>query len=83
MAMDTKHKLVIVRINTIGESYCSPTCNYFQEHENEVVEGKVNLVAFCTLIGQWTSLKKNNVTKTYIRTKVCKLKEVKIKKNAV
>lgn len=83
MAMDTKRKLVIVGIKTIGETYCSPDCAYFQMVEGEEVEDKKIYNCHCSLIGEWTSLKKNNMTQTYKRTKACMLKEVKIKKHGV
>ncbi len=83
MAMDTKRKLVIVGIKTIGESYCSPDCAYFRMVEGEIVEDKKIYICHCSLIGAWTSLKKNNMTQTYKRTKACMLKEVKIKKHGV
>ena len=83
MAMDTKRKSVIIQIRTIGENYCSPSCPYFQMIEGEVVEDKKIYLCHCSLIGEWITLKKNNVTKTYIRTKSCKIKEVKIKRNAM
>lgn len=83
MAMDTKRKLVIVGIRTIGESYCSPECAYFQMVEGEEVEEKKIYLCHCGLMGAWTPLKKNNMTQTYKRTKACMLKEVKIKKHGV
>lgn len=83
MAMDTKRKLVIVGIRTIGESYCSPDCAYFQMVEGEEVEDKKIYLCHCGLMGAWTPLKKNNMTQTYKRTKACMLKEVKIKKHGV
>jgi len=83
MAMDTKRKLVIVGIKTIGESYCSPNCTYFQMSEGEFVEKELVHEEFCTLMGARTPLKKNNMTQTYKRTKACMLKEVKIKKHGV
>jgi hypothetical protein len=83
MAMDTKRKLVIVGIRTIGESYCSPECAYFQMVEGEEVEDKKIYLCHCGLMGAWTPLKKNNMTQTYKRTKACLLKEVKIKRNAM
>jgi hypothetical protein len=83
MAMDTKRKLVIVGIRTIGESYCSPECAYFQMVEGEEVEDKKIYLCHCGLMGAWTPLKKNNMTQTYKRTKACMLKEVKIKKHGV
>lgn len=81
MVMDTKRKLVIVGIRTIGESYCSPECAYFQMVEGEEVEDKKIYLCHCGLMGAWTPLKKNNMTQTYKRTKACLLKEVKIKKH--
>lgn len=83
MAMDTKRKLVIVGIKTIGETYCSPDCAYFQMVEGEEVEDKKIYLCHCGLMGAWTPLKKNNMTQTYKRTKACLLKEVKIKRNAM
>jgi hypothetical protein len=51
--------------------------------EGEIVEDKKIYICHCSLIGAWTSLKKNNMTQTYKRTKACMLKEVKIKKHGV